>query len=331
MTDRPVEKKGLGAVADRLRSVVAPKKSDVKTVSLALQGGGTHGAFTWGVLDRLIEDGRIDIEAISGTSAGAMNAAVLADGFTRDGADGARKRLAEFWEGVSREGMGGPAANILKPILSFWKLPTYPGYSYFQDFASFMSPYSFNPLNINPLHDLLEKLVDFKRVRANHGLKLFISATNVRNGKIKIFTGDEVTADAVMASACLPWLFRAVEIGGEAYWDGGFTGNPALFPFFDQTRSEDILLVQVNPIRREEVPTTGHDIMERASEIVFNESLLREFRAIDFVNRLFAENRRHQGARRPYRIVEDGHELELLHGAPRRRPRGGRGLAEEAL
>jgi NTE family protein len=306
VSDKPA-RNGLAGMAERLTAAVARRRErkpapNMKTINLALQGGGAHGAFTWGVLDKLIEDGRLDIEAISGTSAGAMNAAVLADGFMRDGGDGARQRLREFWQGVSERGLGGSMGKILGPILSFWKLPAYPGLSVFQDFVNFTSPYAFNPLNINPLRDLLDELVDFERVRANTGLRLYISATNVRDGKIKVFSGDEVTADAVMASACLPWLFKAVEIGGEHYWDGGFTGNPALFPFFDSTVSEDILLVQVNPIRREDVPTTGHEIMERVGEITFNESLLREFRAIDFVNRLMGENRLASGRYRANRL-----------------------------
>lgn len=266
----------------------------MRTINLALQGGGAHGAFTWGVLDYFIEDGRLDFEAISGTSAGAMNAVVLADGFARDGADGARERLETFWRGVSREGVRGPAQAILGPILSFWDVPTFPkmpGFGVFNHFRQFASPYSYNPLDINPLRDTLEELVDFESVRANEGLRLFISATNVRDGKINVFSGQEVTADAVMASACLPHLFRAVEIDGEAYWDGGYSGNPALFPFFTETRSEDILLIQINPVRREAVPTSGQEIMERLSEITFNASLLREFRAIDFVNRLLDEGR----------------------------------------
>jgi len=217
-----------------------------------------------------------------------MNAVVLADGLMRGGIDGARERLDAFWRGVSREGAGGSAQSILEPILSFWNVPSFPKYSFFGGIAS---PRLYNPLNINPLHDLLEQLVDFERVRANEGLSLFVSATNVRDGKIKVFSGREITADAVMASACLPHLFRAVEIAGEAYWDGGYSGNPALFPFFTETRAEDILLVQINPVRREEVPTGGQEIMERLSEITFNASLLREFRAIDFVNRLMEEGR----------------------------------------
>jgi NTE family protein len=290
VTEKPVspEGGGIAGVARRIREAVAPKLGTLKTINLALQGGGAHGAFTWGVLDRLLEDKQLDIEAISGTSAGAMNAVVLADGLMRGGTEGARERLEVFWRGVSREGVGGSAQSILEPILSFWNVPSFPKFSFFGGLAS---PQLYNPLNINPLHDLLEQLVDFDHVRANEGLRLFISATNVRDGKIKVFSGHEVTADAVMASACLPHLFRAVEIDGEAYWDGGYSGNPALFPFFTETRAEDILLVQINPVRREEVPTSGQDIMERLSEITFNASLLREFRAIDFVNRLMDEGR----------------------------------------
>jgi len=283
-------------------------KPDIRTVNLALQGGGAHGAFTWGVLDYFIEDGRLDFEAISGTSAGAMNAVVLADGFARDGAEGARERLETFWRGVSREGIGGPARSVLEPIFAFWNVPTFPQIPFFGDMHSFSSPYTYNPLNINPLRDVLEELVDFKRVCANEDLKLFISATNVRNGKIRVFEGKEITAAAVMASACLPYLFHAVEIGREAYWDGGFTGNPALFPFFTATRSEDIILVQINPVRRDEVPTTTQDIVERVSEITFNASLLREFRAIDFVNRLIDEGKLPDGM-----LGENRYKRNRLH------------------
>lgn len=259
----------------------------MKTINLALQGGGSHGAFTWGVLDALIEDGRLDFEAISGTSAGAMNAVVLADGFMRGGADGARERLHEFWFGVSRASHSA-LRGILQPILSFWNVPRTPGFGMMD---SMFAPAAMNPLDINPLRDLLEELVDFEKVRANEGLLLFVAATNVRDGKIRLFSGKDITADAIMASACLPFLFRAVEIGREAYWDGGYTGNPALFPFFTETHSEDILLIQVNPVRREELPRTSIEIMERASEITFNASLLREFRAIDFVNRMLDAGR----------------------------------------
>jgi NTE family protein len=263
-----------------------------KKLNLALQGGGAHGAFTWGVLDALIEDGRLDFEAISGTSAGAMNAVVLADGYARGGGEAARERLAAFWKGVSRDGAPARAADAaIDRLIGFWKVPGFDPLAMFREFAQSFSPSEINPLNINPLRDLVEKLVDFERVRASKDIRLFISATNVRDGKIKVFTDGEITADALMASACLPLLFRAVEIGGEAYWDGGYMGNPALFPFFDYTGSEDILLVQVNPVRRETLPETASDILERVNEITFNSSLLRELRAIDFVNRLVDESR----------------------------------------
>ena len=280
------------AMARRLRDAVKPPDANFKTVNLALQGGGAYGAFTWGVLDGLLQDERIDFEAISGTSAGAMNAVVLADGLMRDGVDGARTRLHEFWHGVSREGIhAGAAGDIMQSMLGFWEMPGFSPLATFEHFASMVSPYRTDPRSINPLRAILDELVDFDKVRANDALKLFISATNVRDGKIRVFSGDEITADAILASACLPYLFQAVEIDGEAYWDGGYTGNPALFPFFTETDCADILLVQVNPVRRETVPTTSHAIMERVAEITFNASLLREFRAIDFVNRLLEENR----------------------------------------
>jgi len=280
------------ATAGRAGRRTAPPRDNLKTINLALQGGGAHGAFTWGVLDELLADERLDIEAISGTSAGAMNAVVLADGLMRGGVTGARYRLGAFWRRVSREGAGvGAAGEIVQNLMGFWHMPRVSPFAYFEQFATLVSPYGTNPLNINPLRDLVGRLIDFDRVRANDALKLFISATNVRTGKIRVFSGAEITADAVMASACLPYLFQAVEIDGEAYWDGGYMGNPALFPFFTDTRSQDILLVQVNPLRRDEVPRTAQGIMERASEITFNASLLREFRAIDFVNRLMDEHR----------------------------------------
>ena len=281
-----------------------------KPLSLALQGGGSHGAFTWGVLDALIEDGRLSFEAISGTSAGAMNAVVLADGFAQGKAAGARERLEKFWRGVSRDsGPAGAADAILDRIFGFWKMPGFDPFGALQQFTTLASPYSMNPLNINPLRGLLEGLVDFAAVMKSSRPRLFISATNVRTGKIKVFTGAEVTADAILASACLPYLFQAVEVGGEAYWDGGYSGNPALYPFFETAAPEDILLVQVNPVRRDAIPRTASEIMERVSEITFNSSMLREFRAIDFVNRLMAEHRLD-----PHRYRENRlHRIDATH------------------
>jgi NTE family protein len=279
-----------------------PKRPETKPINLALQGGGAHGAFTWGVIDKLLEDGRLKVSAISGTSAGAMNAVVMVDGFERGGPEGARERLAEFWLRISRgAGRAEPGHELMDEIIGFWR-SSFQSFSYFPRLAAVASPYRFNPLDINPLRDLIESFVDFDRVQRCKAAKLFISATNVRTGKIKVFTGKEVTAQAVMASACLPNLFRAVEIDGEAYWDGGYMGNPALFPLFDDKRSDDILLVQINPVRREEVPRTGVEIIERVSEITFNASLLRELRAIDFVNRLLAEHRLDPDKYRPNRL-----------------------------
>ncbi len=273
-----------------------------KPINLALQGGGAHGAFTWGVIDKLLEDGRLSFDAISGASAGAMNAVVLVDGLERGGNDGARQRLAEYWFRVSRGGGKVEEGHeVLDEIVGFWR-SSFQAYAYFPRLAAVSSPYRLNPLNINPLRDLVGTLVDFDKVGHCTTTRLFISATNVRTGKIKVFTGTEVTVDAVMASACLPNLFQAVEIHGEAYWDGGYMGNPALFPFFEDKGSDDILLIQVNPIRREQVPRSGLDIMERVNEITFNASLLRELRAIDFVNRLLAENRLDPKKYRPNRM-----------------------------
>ncbi|MGA7384272.1 MAG: patatin-like phospholipase family protein [Methylocella sp.] len=257
-----------------------------KSVSLALQGGGSHGAFTWGVLDYLLEDGRLDIEAIAGTSAGAMNAVVLAEGYLEGGREGARNSLAKFWQSISGAGAFSPVerkfldiffSSPLQSMATQWWTDFIPHYS---------SPYDFNPLNINPLRDHLEKAVDFAKVRALTELKLFIAATNVQTGRIKIFEGPELAADHVMASACLPYLFRAVAIEGVPYWDGGYMGNPALFPLFYKTACPDIVIVQINPIERDAAPRSAHEIQDRLNEISFNGALLGELRAIDFVNRL---------------------------------------------
>ena len=299
-------------------------------VNLALQGGGAHGAFTWGVLDRLLEDGRLRFEGISGTSAGAMNAVALADGWYQDGAEGAREKLEHFWREISRNGsfsINDQQQELLDRFLSFWMWPVLPG-GVSADFSKFFpsapwanpftsqltSPYEVNPLNINPLREVVERLVDFDRVHRCNDFKLFIAATAVFSGKIRLFRRDDVTADAVLASACLPYAFQAVEIGGEPYWDGGYTGNPALFPFFTETTCEDIVLVQINPIERRETPKSAQEILERISEITFNASLLREFRAIDFVNRLIDEGKLEGGAYRRNRLhrIDASDELTAL-------------------
>ena len=263
-----------------------------KAVNLALQGGGAHGAFTWGVLDRLLEDDRLEIEAISGTSAGAMNAAVVADGLMRAGPEGAREKLHGFWKAVSDAGRNSPIQRSpIDVFMGNWNLDTSPSYIFFDLFSRLASPYEFNPLNSNPLRDVLESVVDFETVRSCDKMKVFISATNVETGRVKVFDRHGLTADMVMASACLPFLFQAVEIDGAPYWDGGYMGNPVLFPFYNACTSNDVVIVQINPITRPGTPQTAREILNRVNEISFNSSLLKEFRAIDFVARLLEDGK----------------------------------------
>ena len=290
-------------------------------LNLALQGGGSHGALTWGVLDALLEDGQWQFDGVSGTSAGAMNAVALAHGFAqaaqqhKDPEDAhlagctlARESLTRLWEGVGALGSltwGTPlsAANPLVGMMSQW-----------------FSPYQTNPLGINPLRKLLEREVDFSLLCSARtgvvGPKVFVCATNVRTGRGEIFFGPRLSADAVMASACLPMLFKAVEIEGEAYWDGGYSGNPALHPLIYQTDTSDILLVQINPVEHLDVPSSASEIMERMNEVTFNASLLAELRAIEFVRRLLAEGKldaRHYKSVRMHRI--DGGSVLAPFGA----------------
>lgn len=261
-----------------------------KPVNLALQGGGAHGAFTWGVLDKILEDGRLEIYAISGTSAGAMNAVVLADGWVENGAIGAREALEHFWREVSRTANTSPLRrNPVDILLGNWGLDNTPGFTAFDLLSRIVSPYDANPLNINPVKELLARIVNFERVKQCEEIKIFISATNVHTGRVRVFSCSELSPDTVMASACVPFLFQAVEIDGVPYWDGGYMGNPVLFPLFDQSRTNDVIIVQINPIVRNETPRTARGILNRVNEITFNASLMRELRAIDFVARLQEE------------------------------------------
>jgi NTE family protein len=262
----------------------------IKTINLALQGGGSHGAFTWGVLDRLLEEESL---AFEGISAGAMNGAVLAYGLATGGREGARESLSAFWRRIGDAARLGP----LQPSPMDWMLKNFslsasPAFAMFGLVSRLFSPYQFNPLNFNPLRDALEKSVDFGVLnRPDCPVKLFLSATNVRTGKIKVFEKDEISALSVLASACVPTMFQAVEIDGEAYWDGGYMGNPALFPLIYQCDSADILIVHLNPLQRDEIPRTADEIMNRVNEISFNSSLMREMRAVSFVTRLVTEHR----------------------------------------
>ena len=263
-----------GAGRGTPRKAAARAVAAVRMVNLALQGGGSHGAFTWGVLDRLLEDGRLGIEAVSGASAGAMNAAVLAHGWAEDGRDGARAALERFWAAV---GAGGSVFGT--EILGPWAALL----------AHSFSPYQFNPANLNPLRAILETHIDFDRLRRASPLKLFIAATNVRSGQVRVFGTGELSADVLLASACLPSVFQAVEIDGEHYWDGGFMADPPLFPFFYECTARDLLLVMVNPLSRETVPRLPGDILDRVNEISFNAALVSEMRAIAFVQKLLRD------------------------------------------
>ena len=263
----------------------------IRRINLALQGGGSHGAFTWGVIDQLLADGRVEIEGVSATSAGAMNAAVYAYGKMRGGPHGARAALADFWHKNSR------AAEVYSPLkLSAWEqwfgaMPEQPwAFQAFDTMTKTFSPYQFNPLNINPLRDVLASCVDFDELRRCQCSNLFISATNIRSGKVRVFGNSELSLDVIMASACLPFLFQAIEIEGAAYWDGGYMGNPSLYPLFYRTQSRDIVIVHINPIFTDAIPRTALEISDRVNEITFNSSLLKELRSIAFVTKLLEED-----------------------------------------
>jgi len=284
-----------------------------KRINLALQGGGAHGAFTWGVLDYLLEDGRLEIAAISGTSAGAMNAVALADGYTAGGADGAREKLHGFWQTMSDAARGSPIKRApIDVMMGYWSLDRSWGYQVMDAMSRMFSPYQLNPMNMNPLKDVLESCVDFECVRHCDSIQLYISATNVETGKVKIFDSRLLTADMVMASACLPNVFRSVIIDGVPYWDGGYIGNPALFLFHSGSDTADIVVVQINPIERKGVPQTTQEIQNRANEISFNSSLLKELRAIDFVARLIEEGKLDEAQYRLERIHIIENETALM-------------------
>ena len=258
-----------------------------KPVNLALQGGGAHGAFTWGVLDALLADGRLRIAAVSGTSAGAMNTVALAEGLAEGGPEGARKSLRAFWERVSDQARYSPIQRTLfDRLLGQWNIEQTPGYLWFEWMSRVTSPYETNPLDLNPLRDVLMEEIDFAKVRACPNFQVFIGATNVQTGRITVFDQKDLTAAHVLASACLPQMFQAVEIEGVPYWDGGYTGNPALFPLFQANDCADLVIIQLNRVIRKETPTTARAIENRLNEITFNGALMSELRAIDFVDRL---------------------------------------------
>jgi len=249
-------------------------KTEVKRINLALQGGGSHGAFAWGIIDAFLEDGRVEIEGISGTSAGSVNAVVFAYGYMLNGPQGARDMMRAFWKRLSdsRAGFATPES-----------------FKMFKMMTGSVSPYQWNPLNWNPFRKTLEETVDFDALRKSKDIKLFLAATNVETGKVRIFTNEEITSDVVMASSCLPFLFQAVEIEGQHYWDGGYMGNPVLYPLFYHTDARDVIILHINPIYRPGVPRTAPEIENRLNELTFNSALIKEFRAIAFVTKMLED------------------------------------------
>lgn len=261
-----------------------------KLLNLALQGGGAHGAFTWGVLDRLLQDDRTRFASVSGTSAGAMNAAVLAAGLMEEGRDGARAKLEAFWRGVSEAARLSPLARHPLDLRGdaqggSWST----NHLAFDAITRYFSPYQLNPLDFNPLRDLLGELVNFKRLRRQSPLRLFIAATEVSSGEARIFETSEISIDAVLASACLPHLHKAVKVGRRYYWDGGYSANPAILPLVHGGLAEDTLLVQIDPTREAALPTKAPEILGRLNRIVFNAPLRREIELIEQSRALASE------------------------------------------
>ncbi|SCZ14301.1 patatin-like phospholipase family protein [Microvirga guangxiensis] len=256
------------------------KARDPVAVDLALQGGGAHGAFTWGVLDRLLEESWLRIEGISGTSAGAMNAAVLIDGYSEGGHSGARASLERFWRRVSHSARLSPfRRGPLDILLGRWTLDSSPAFLVMDFTARLFSPYDLNPIGSNPLRSILTESIDFGRL-AKAPIRLFVTATNVRTGQGRIFRNVDVTPEALLASACLPTVFKAIEINGEAYWDGGYAGNPTITPLVRECASNDTIIVQINPVERPGTPRSAREIINRVNEVTFNATLLKELRMI---------------------------------------------------
>lgn len=266
---------------------MSPKKTKPsKNVAIALQGGGAHGAFTWGVLDRLLEEEEIVAEGICGTSAGAVNAVVTAYGLHTGGPAKAKELLEQLWKRVSQFG-----SYLFKPSpwdrsMNFGDIYNSPGYMFFNTISQSLSPYQLNPFNYNPLRDILNGLIDFHELQHYNKKKLFLCATNVKTNRARVFHNHEITVDAVLASACLPNLFQAVEIDGEYYWDGGYMGNPPLTPLIAETDTNDIVLVKINSINIQKLPTNARDIQERMNEISFNSSLIYEMHMVHYRNEL---------------------------------------------
>lgn len=285
------------------------KPSGPKPISLALQGGGAHGALTWGVLEKLSESDKVDIQAITATSAGAMNAVAFAAGLAKDGPAGARESLEAFWRQMSVRSAPLAALRASPLPASLKTFSPWTPHNMLSMLTTIASPYDLNPFNYNPLRDALERSIDFEAARRS-GVTLHLTATNVETGRARVFTGDEVDLQSTLASACLPQTFKAVEIDDTPYWDGGFMGNPSLFPLIYSDAPRDILLVTLNPLSRSGIPKTASAIQDRLNEINFNSSLIGEIRAIGFVQKLLDENKLTEAARGDYRRLY----LHLISG-----------------
>ena len=288
---KPVKKaKKRVSAAKRVKAPRKAAKSGKLRLNLALQGGGAHGAFTWGVLDRLLDETYIEIGAISGTSAGAMNAAVLIDGYNQKGRAGAKEKLKEFWYAISEEAQAFSALSANHSTTDV--IAQIPGFEWLSAFnpmdmlTRVLSPYEFNPLNYNPLRNVLERTLDVKNLHHDEGIDLFVTATNVETGEARVWKDSDITIDVLLASACLPFMYQAVEIDGVPYWDGGYMGNPSIWPLIYKSDIKDVMLVQINPIKRAGTPKHALDIINRVNEISFNSSLIAEMRAIHFVGKL---------------------------------------------
>jgi len=267
-------------MSDASSNAAAKPDRDPILIDLALQGGGAHGAFTWGVLDRLLEEPQLQIEGISGTSAGAMNAAVLVHGHAAGGSKGAKAALEDFWRRVSRAATFSPFRRTpLDVLLGRWTMDTSPIFLAFDMAARVFSPYDLNPRGANPMRDILAECVGFGNL-AQSSIRLFVTATNVRTGRGRVFRNADLTPDVLLASACLPTLFQAIEIDGEAYWDGGYVGNPTITPLVRECASSDTVLVQVNPVERPGTPRSAREILDRLNEVSFNSPLMKELRLI---------------------------------------------------
>ncbi|MDX2073311.1 MAG: patatin-like phospholipase family protein [Alphaproteobacteria bacterium] len=283
-------------------------------INFALQGGGSHGAYTWGVLERFLEEEDIEIEAISGTSAGAMNAAVLVNGYAKGGRAGAIALLEKFWRKVSDVAAFSPMSKSpMERMITGWNMDASPVYHWFDVMSRIFSPYELNPLNVNPLKMVLDDVLDMELFRTNPSIGCFVTATHVESGQARVFSCEEMSTEVLLASSCIPFMFQAVQVQNEYYWDGGYMGNPTIWPLIYHSRSEDVVLVQINPIHNAQIPRSAPEIINRLNEITFNSSLVAEMRAIDFVSRLIREKRVEKGRYKDMKMHLVYSPEEMIH------------------